>query len=60
MFLGHQKSKDANASLFVPIISSKKLPSSARKFFRFGIPESIETEEKNSFCQKETKEDLNL
>ena len=59
MFQGHQKSKDANLSLFVPIISCKKLPSSARKFFRFGIPESIETEE-ISFCQKETKEDLNL
>ena len=60
MFQGHQKSKDANASLFVPIISSKKIPSSVRKFFRFGIPENIETEEEISFCQKETKEDLNL
>ena len=60
MFQGHQNSKDANASLFVPIISSKKFPSSVRKFFRFGIPENIETEEEMSLRQKETKENSNL
>jgi len=57
---GYQKSKDANASLFIPIISSKSFPLSVRKFFRFGVPENYETEEKVSLQQKQTKEDIKL
>jgi len=34
---GHQKAKDANPSLFFPIVSSKKFPLCVRKFFMFGV-----------------------
>jgi len=57
---GYQKSKDANSSLFVPIISSKIFPSPVRKFFRFGVPENYETEEEISLQRKLTKEDIEL
>jgi len=35
--IGHQKAKDADSSLFLPILSSKKFPLCVRKFFMFGV-----------------------
>ena len=58
--LRKQKFKGCKGKPFCSIISSKKFRSSMKKLFRFGIPENVETEEEISFCQKETKEDLNL
>jgi len=60
---GHQKAKEADASLFVPIVSSQKFPLSVRKFFRFGVPEfsgKFETEEEISLRRDEAKEEMNL
>jgi len=34
---GHQKAKDADASLFFPMVRSKMFPISVRKFFMFGV-----------------------
>jgi len=60
---GHQKAKEADASLFVPIVSSRKFPSSVIKFFRFGVPEfsgKCETEEVISLRRYEVKNEMKL
>ena len=62
-FQGHQKAKEADASLFVPIVSSRKFPSSVIKFFRFGVPEfsgKCETEEVISLRRYEVKNEMKL
>jgi len=55
---GKQKATEADASVFVPLVSSKVFPFSVRKFFRFGVPEfceTSETEEKISLKQIDLK-----